>query len=305
MRHLSSRVLFTLLASILCFTALTSCTQKAKRDPNKAYNELTPDALTAIRVEKAINVRFTQEEGSPSITVVCKKEYAPLLNVHMEGSVLVATYKDKNPQIVESGIDVIVTAPAINEIEVDMAAIVNLGDELKLNGDLRITCNHAGSVKCKKVECNNLILKATNASVIQLAGITANDVSARATNSASIYLEGTTNSSTMQQVFDKQIRFEKLTTKNGHVELVQDTPLPVIEKKGIPQKPDSAKSSTKPATTATSANSATTATKPKSVAPASSAKSTATPNKPTNTKPTSPKNTTSANTTNAPASPNQ
>lgn len=251
---LSASVRTALTAALLCFTtlAMSSCKSKMKHDPKKTYTELTADAITAIHVDHAINVRFTQKEGAtPTITTVCRNEYAHLIDVHMNGSVLVATYKNPNGTILDQGVEVIIEAPSVGEIVTDMAATVNLGDELKLNGDLRISCDHAGSVKCKKLTCNNLVLNATNASVIQMSNITANDVSARATNSATMYLEGTTNSSNIQQVFEKQIRTERLTTKNGHVEYVKDTPLPVLPKQSAPATPkqsDSTKTSVPSAT---------------------------------------------------------
>lgn len=235
MKQLFNSGLYAMLATLLCAAAfvLTSCSGKSKQDPNKTYTEIQADAVTAIRVNKAINVRFKQEKGDPEITVVCKKEYAQYIDVHMEGTVLVATYKPNAKEILESGVEVHVNAPSINEIDVDMAAIVNLGDELKLTGDLRIKCDHAGSVKAKKLTCNNLVLDATNASVIQISNITANSVSAKATNAATMYLEGSANTSSIQQVFEKQIRHERLKTQNGHVELIKDIPLPELPKKQV------------------------------------------------------------------------
>lgn len=255
---ISSSVRIALSAALLCFTtlALTSCKSKMKHDPKKTYTELTADAITAIHVDHAITVRFTQKEGAtPTITTVCRNEYAHLIDVHMDGSVLVATYKNLQGTILDSGVEVYVEAPSVGEIVTDMAATVNLGEELKLNGDLRISCDHAGNVKCKKITCNNLILNVTNASVIQLNAITANDVSARATNSGRMYLEGTTNTSTIQQVFEQQIRVDRLKTQNGHVEFVKDTPLPVLPKKDAPAKPqpsDTAKATSAPAAPAAS-----------------------------------------------------
>lgn len=254
MKQLSHHTLPAVLGLILFALTLFSCSSKPKRDPNKTYQEISADAFTAIRASKAINVRFKQsKDATPEITIVCKNEYAPYIDVHMEGTVLVATYKRNAKIIADTGVEVLIEAPSINEIEADMAAIVNLGDELKLNGDLRIKCDHAGSVKCKKLSCNNLVLDATNASVMQIANITANDVRAKATNSASIHLEGKANSSTIQQVYDKQIRFERLNTTNGHVEYVHDIPLPEVKKKEVPAAPSPVKAKTAADSTKTSA----------------------------------------------------
>lgn len=228
--HLSQLICCSLALIISAATLILTSCGGAKKDPNKDYAEITPDAITCIRASKAITVRFKQDDGKPKITVVSKKALTSSVDVHMEGSILVATIKNDVP-IPESGVDVIVVAPSVNEIEADMAAIVNLGDELKLSGDLKIKCNHAGNVKCKRLTCNNLILQATNAGVIQLSSITATDLTARATNSATIMLDGKTVNSTIQKGEKTVVYAEKLETKNGHVETVQNTPLPAPPKK--------------------------------------------------------------------------
>lgn len=232
MKHLhsiSTRGFSCRIFTILCTAALllaaasslTSCKSKAKQDPNKSYEELQADAITSIKASNAITVKFIQEEGTPQITVVSKKAYTDQLDVHMEGSVLVATYK-ANAQIAESGVEVIVHAPAINEIETDMAAIVNLGDKLELTGDLRIKCNRAGSVKGKKVACNNLIIETDRAAVVQLGNLEANDITAKAVRASTIVLDGKAISYNFQQAADNQIIHDKLSTKNGDIKIIPD-----------------------------------------------------------------------------------
>lgn len=232
--HHLSRLLCSSLALLIGASALlfTSCGGN-KKDPNKDYAEITPDAITCIRASKAITVRFKQDDGTPKVTVVSKKALTSGVDVHMEGSILVATIKNDAP-IPTSGVEVIVVAPSVNEIETDMAAVVNLGDELKLSGDLKVKCNHAGNVRCKRLTCNNLLLEATNAGVIQLSSITASDLTARATNSATIMLDGKAVNSTIQKADKTVVYAEKLETKNGHVETIQNTPLPAPAKKPEP-----------------------------------------------------------------------
>lgn len=204
----------------------------SKKDPNKDYAEISTDAITCIRADKAISIRFKQEEGTPKVTVVTKKALTSAVDVHMEGSILVATIKADKP-IPESGVEVIVVAPSVNEIDADMTAVVNLGDELKLSGDLKIKCNHAGNVKCKRLSCNNLVIESTNAGVVQLSNITVNNLSARATNSATLMLDGKAANSTIQKGDKTIVYADKVETKNGHVETVQNTPLPAPAKKPV------------------------------------------------------------------------
>lgn len=236
---LSGHLLTIISATALLFATLsiTSCSKKPKQDPNKSYQELQADAITSIKASKAITVKFIQQEGTPQITVISKKAYTDQIDVHMEGSILVATYKP-NAEIAESGVEVVVQAPAINEIEADMAAIVNLGDKLELTGDLRIKCNHAGSVKGKKVKCNNLLIETDNASVVQLSSLTANDITATATRASTIVLEGKTNNCLFKQAAENQIIHDKLNTKNGSTQTIAEPVDPAeVKKPATQQKP--------------------------------------------------------------------
>lgn len=245
---------------------LTSC-GGSKKDPNKDYAEITTDAITCIRASKAITVRFKQDEGTPQITVVTKKAITSAVDVHMEGSILVATIKADKP-IPESGVEVIVVAPSVNEIDADMTAVVNLGEELNLTGDLKIKSNHAANVKCKRLTCNNLVIESTNTGVVQLSNIKTNNLTARATNSATIMLDGKTANSTIQKGDRTVVYAEKLETKNGHVETVQNTPLPAIKKipgtqtASKPAASDTTKAAQKPAQTAAQKPAQTAAQKP-------------------------------------------
>lgn len=230
---LNSTPLLHLVLALIVSSAtllLTACNKDAKKDPNKDYTEIQTDAITCIRASKAINVRFKQDEGMPKVTVITKKAVTAAVDVHMEGSILVATIK-AGKSIPESGVEVNVIAPSVNEIDADMTAVVNLGDELKLSGDLKVKCNNASNVKCKRLTCNNLVIESSNAGVVQLSNITANNLTARATNSATIMLDGKAANSTIQKG-DKTVVFaEKLETKNGRVETVQNTPIPTSAKK--------------------------------------------------------------------------
>lgn len=231
-------LLTLLIAFSTMAVALPACNQEPERDPNKHYADITTDAITCIKAEQAITVNFVQTEGVPHVTVCTKKKLAALPDVHMEGTILVAALKS-GANIPESGIEVTVKAPSVNEIIANNAACVNLGDELTLTGELRVTCDNAASVKCKKVACSNMILQADNASLIQLSGIKATNVSAHAVNAASILLDGKTESSHYEMQNERQIHASKLATNNGsktilpHPEYTANNmpPVPLISSK--------------------------------------------------------------------------
>lgn len=263
----SAYLSFTLVMLVATATLLFTGCGGSKKDPNKDYAEITADNITCIRASKAISVRFKQDKGTPKITVITKKALTSSVDVHMEGSILVATIKD-GKTIPESGVEVIVIAPSVNEIDADMTAVVNLGEELNLTGDMKIKTNHAANVKCKRLSCNNLFIESTNAGVVQLSSITANNLTARATNSATIMLDGKAANSTIQKGDKTVVYAEKLETKNGHVETVQNTPLPAIKKipgtqtASKPAAADTTKAAQKPAQTAAQKPAQTAAQKP-------------------------------------------
>lgn len=224
-------LLLVLTALLLFPLVLTSCGKKNKPDPNKSISEIHTDVITGIKVSEAINVKFKQtEEGTPQITITCKKAIAPRLNVHMEGTTLVATYKS-GENIVESGVEIIVSAPAITEIEASSAATVNLGDELDINGDLSIVCRSAGSVKCKKLHCQNLIIEAAEASLVQITNANCNNLTTKATTAALVLLEGKTINSSFTTGSGAEIRWSKLESKNPEVVKLKD---PEVKKYIVP-----------------------------------------------------------------------
>lgn len=235
----------TLMVIAASTLALTSCKSKPKADPNKPTTEIKADAVTAIRVTQAINVKFKQAEGAPQITVTCHKDYAENLDVHMEGTTLVAGYRSRS-KVATAGVDIVITAPAINDIEATEAAVVNLGDEYKITGDLRIACTKAGSVRCKKLTCQNLNLSAAEASVIQLQGINVANVTARASMASLILLDGKATSCDMLEGSASEIRYPKLETQHNSVNTFAEktdltTPEPAP---AAPAKPTAAPTST-------------------------------------------------------------
>lgn len=230
-------VLLATLVSLPMFTSCKSCKGEKKPDPNKVTTELETPAITSIKARQAISVKFVQtEEGLPQVTVTSKKAYAEGVDVHMEGTTLVAGYKD-GASIPESGVDVVITAPSVSNIEVTDAAIVNLGDELDLNGDLHIVCTSAGNVKCKKIHCQTIDIDASSSSVVQLLAINCNNVNAKAVNTALITLEGKAINTSLTTSHNSEIRISKL--KTDHIETTKIAP--AKKQRTTPLKKDSVK----------------------------------------------------------------
>lgn len=204
-----------LLALATLLTVTTSCKSSKKVDPNKVTTEIPVNVLTGIEAHNAITVKFSQtdSEKAPKVTVTCRKSYATNLNVRMEGTTLVASFKGGS-NIPESGVEVVVTAPSLNKIVATSAATVNLGDELKLNGDLSITTSSAGSVKGKKVGCQHLSLDASSAAQIQLSDVKCYAVTGRASSAALILLDGEAETTDFQESTAAEIRCPKLTCQH-------------------------------------------------------------------------------------------
>lgn len=240
MRHHFNHRFIALALVVLTIFGATSCKKRTKHDPNKVYTEIPAAAITGIDVQQAISVRFTQvPEAAPKIEVSCKKEYAPNIDVRMEGTTLVAGYRE-GTHVAEQGVEITISAPAINSIKVSQAAIVNLGDELKLDGDVKIFSKSAGSVKCKKINCQSIYIDAAEASVIQLSAINCNSIEAQATSSALLLLDGKAINSTMSRDSRSDIRCGKLQSEHT-TNTVQPDTTHIAAPKPAPAAKDSAK----------------------------------------------------------------
>lgn len=180
-----------LIAIALCCAAqplFTSCS-KPKQTSNKITTEIPATVITSIEARDAVVVKYTQAKGDAQIRFTCKKEYAKNYNVRVEGTKLIASAKP-GVAIATSGVEITVSAPLIEEIKAENAAVVNLGKEASFDNNLKITVSRASCVKCKKLECGNLTLSATDASQIQLPSLTCSDITAISTRCAAIYLDG-------------------------------------------------------------------------------------------------------------------
>lgn len=192
--------------------SLTACKSK-KVDPNKVVTEIPATAITGIEVHHGINLKYEQTDDAPHITVSCPKAYATGLNVRMDGTTLVASYKPK-AHIADHGVNIEVKAPAIGHISASTGAIVNLGKEFAVSGDVNINCANAANVKCQKFSCQNLHLTASDASQIQLNNINCANIQGETATNALILLDGTTTTATFKEG-DGEVRCPKLESANG------------------------------------------------------------------------------------------
>ena len=213
MRRIFSPLLHSMFFCMILLLA-SSCKSKPKVDPNRPTIDIPVTAITAIEAHEAITVKFVQSDGSPKITVTSKKAYANNIDVKMEGTTLVAQYKNKR-KIPESGVEVVITAPGVNKITATSAAIVNLGDECTLKDNLTINTSSAGSVKCRKLECYNLTLNASSTGQILLSNLNCHDVHAEASSLALIALEGKATGAHVSENSGAEVRCDQLTTTAG------------------------------------------------------------------------------------------
>lgn len=205
-----TQLLILLLISLL---TLTACKGK-KVDPNKVVTEIPVNAVTGIEVHQGIQVKFEQTDDTPKITVTCPKHCAQGLNVRMDGTTLVASYKPK-AHVPESGVNIEVKAPGISRIVASSGAIINLGDEYAVNGDVSINCSSAANVKAKKFACQNLYLDASSAAQIQLGNVNCANIQGKSSSCALILLDGNATAATFTESSGSEIRCPKLQCANG------------------------------------------------------------------------------------------
>ena len=177
-----------IIAITLASTLLSSCS-KHKTNPERPTFDIPASAITAIDASQGISIKYIQADGAPKVTVTARKAYTTSLNIHMDGTTLVAAFKPGS-HIPEQGVEVVVTAPALNSVKATSAASVNLGDEFKVDGDFRIETSSAGSVKTKKFGCMNLVVCSSSASQVLLPDVDCTTIEASASSASLIVLGG-------------------------------------------------------------------------------------------------------------------
>lgn len=180
---------FITLALCCASLAITTSCNKPKQVSSKITTEIQASVITSIEAHDAIVVKYTQAKGSAKVTVTCKKEYAQNYDIRVEGTKLIAAAKP-GAAIPTSGVEINVTSPLLEDIKAENAAVVNLGKEVTFDNNLKVNVSRGSCVKCKKLECGNLTLSATDASQIQLPRLTCSDITASSTRCAAIYLDG-------------------------------------------------------------------------------------------------------------------
>lgn len=236
-----------LIAIALCSAsmAIVSSCNKPKQVSSKITTEIPATAITSIEAHDAIVVKYTQLKGETKVSVVCKKEYAQNFDIRVEGTKLIAAAKP-GAEIPTSGVEINVTAPLLEEITAENAAVVNLGKEVTFDNNLKITVSRASCVKCKKLECANLTLSATEASQIQLPRLTCSDITASSTRCAAIYLDGKAHEVKLKVGTRSTISTDRLearisTTTIDETDLVKPKKKPAAPKPEPKAEPDSTK----------------------------------------------------------------
>lgn len=233
-RTLSSCTAAIIFVAITLVGALLASCSKNKPNPDRPTFDIPATAITAIDASQAISVKFIQADGAPKVTVTSKKAYANHLNIHMDGTTLVAAFKPGS-HIPEQGVEVVVTAPALNSVKATSAAIINLGDEFKLDGDFRIETSSAGSVKTKKFKCMNLAVYSMSASQVLLPEVECTAIEASASSASLIVLGGKCQQCRISEGTASEVRctLESNTiNRNSFTEIIEEKK---PAKKPVPQ----------------------------------------------------------------------
>lgn len=232
--------------ALCCATmVIASSCNKPKKVSSKITTEIPASVITSIEAHDAIVVKYTQAKGDAKVTVVCKKDYAQSYDIRVEGTKLIAATKPGAP-IPTSGVEIDVTAPLLEEITAQNAAVVNLGKEASFDNNLKISVSRASCVKCKKLECGNLTLSATEASQIQLPRLDCNDITASSTRCAAIYLDGKAHDVKLKVGTQSTISTAKLeahisVTTIDETNLIKPKQKPAAPKPAPKAEPDSTK----------------------------------------------------------------
>lgn len=225
----------------MALAVLTGCKRSKTAGSGKVTTEISATVINAVEAHDGITVQYTPSKGDAYVKVVSPEEYAQQLNVHVEGTKLIATFKPGS-NIPTSGVKVELFSPILENITASDGAKVVIADETNIKVPLTINLQRGACVKAKKLTCNNLDLNADGASQIQLSRFNAADVKARATSSAAIYLEGHANDVRLYIGSRSTIRYDKLNHKSLSTTPINETPAkPQTEKKTETPKPSTPK----------------------------------------------------------------
>lgn len=204
--------LCALLPIIAILVFFNSCGKK--NDPTRDTIELLPGELNAISAHSAINVNYTRTDGSPKVTISCKKLYTSSLDVHMDGSTLVAKFR-RGAAVPATGIQINVASPTLRDITATSAATVSVAKNTEFPNDLTITLSSAGSVNANHLKCDKLTLVASEASQIELRDLNCHDITASASSSALILLDGNAGLSCFMTDTGGEIRHPELNVSGS------------------------------------------------------------------------------------------
>lgn len=182
------------MATALFFTN-HACAQSGKIIANKNY--ITKEVITdvnfnAVKLMGSPDVVYTQTDGKTHIEIYGSDNIVDLLDVFVEKGTLIVKFKN-NTQIQNDGkLEVRVSAPALNKMEVYGSGDITLAKGITTNKDIAFSVNGSGDIDGSNISCSQLTVAVNGSGDIKLNNLKTESTGVQVNGSGDITLSGTT-----------------------------------------------------------------------------------------------------------------
>lgn len=205
------------LLAVLLLSTTTACAQnRVVGSKNYITKNIEVKSFKHIKVVGSPDVIYTQSNGKePKIEVYGSDNIVPLLEINVENTTLVVSFK-KNTSITNPGkLEIRVSAPAVESMSVSGSGDIIIPNGISTSG-LSLKVSGSGDITGKNITCGNLDLSVTGSGDIELSNAKVQNVNAKVQGSGDIELSGTAMNANYQVTGSGDITAHKL--KADHVQ---------------------------------------------------------------------------------------
>lgn len=207
---------FITMAMALIFSN-SACAQSGRIIANKNYTTkevITDGNFNAVKLMGSPDVIYTQTNGKTHIEIYGSDNIVDLLDVFVEKGTLIVKYKS-NTQIQNNGkLEVRVSAPALNRMEVHGSGDITLTNGITTNKDVAFSVNGSGDIDGSNISCSQLTVTVNGSGDIKLNNLKTESTGVQVNGSGDIALSGTTQTANYSVSGSGDISAAKLEADN-------------------------------------------------------------------------------------------
>lgn len=187
-----------LVITICCMVLMSACDLKetmnlgsketVTESDNIVTKTFTLNDVEKLSVNSGIEVLFVQKEGQPNVTVTAADNVISHMKIENDGDKLTVGFNSK-VNVRYKKLDVVVTSPTLESIDINGAGKVVFPDGLKTE-DFSCTVSGSGDIKGMDIECDDVSTSISGCGTIVLANVKCKDVEAFIGGSGDISISG-------------------------------------------------------------------------------------------------------------------